>query len=162
MEALIDNLAFHSKAANEFLSGIDKVPSDRKKLFVNESQYSHHEDLNERLKFIKYVASMAFDYCLSKKELGVIYDLLVTRSKVESDQLEFLTWCKSSCEAQTTKSKILELKEVGDFFTEKIESQELDVPNLAPVGFEFFQNYFISINEEEGNMERKKITQTKS
>jgi hypothetical protein len=99
MEALLDDLAAHSKAANEFVGGLDKVPSDRKKLFVNESQYSHHEEIDERLTFIKYVASMASDYCLSKKELGVIYDLLVTRSTVESDQLEFLTWCKSSCEA---------------------------------------------------------------
>lgn len=59
MEALLDDLASHSKAANEFVGALDKMPSDRKKLFVNESQYSHHEEIDERLGFMKYVASMA-------------------------------------------------------------------------------------------------------
>lgn len=49
MEALLEDLAAHSKAANEFVSGLDKVPSDRNKLFVNESQYSHHQEIDERL-----------------------------------------------------------------------------------------------------------------
>jgi hypothetical protein len=94
------------------------------------------------------------DFCITKKELGVIYDLLVTKSCIESDQQEFLTWCKSSCESQTAKAAILDLGEVGEFFTEKIACRELDVRSLPPVGFEFLQFYFISLNEKEGNLER--------
>jgi len=126
---------------------------------VGEGPYSHHEEIDERLQFVKFVAQMSNDYCISKKELGVIYDLLVTKSCYESDEQEFLTWCKSSCESQTAKAAILDLGEVGEFFTEKIASKELDVRNLAPVGFEFLQFYFISLNEREGTLQRQEPAQ---
>lgn len=45
--------------------------------------------------------------------------------------------------------------QVGEFFTEKIACKELDVKGLAPVGFEFLQFYFISLNEKEGNLQRQ-------
>lgn len=72
---------------------------DRKKLFVNGSMNAHHEEVGERLQFLKFIAQVSDDYCITKKELGVIYDLLVTKSCIESDQQEFLNWCKSSCES---------------------------------------------------------------
>lgn len=49
----------------------------------------------------------------------------------------------------------MDLGEVGEFFTEKIACNELDVKTLAPVGFEFLQFYFLSVNEKEGNLQRK-------
>jgi hypothetical protein len=49
----------------------------------------------------------------------------------------------------------MDLGEVGEFFTEKIACQELDVRSLAPEGLEFLQFYFISLNEKEGNLERQ-------
>jgi hypothetical protein len=49
---------------------------------------------------------------------------------------------------------VLDLAEVGEFFTEKIACKELDVRSLTPVGFEFLQFYFISLNEKEGNIQR--------
>lgn len=58
---------------------------DRKKLHVRGSPYSHHDEVAERLGFLKFVASLASDYCISKRELGVIYDLLVTKSRVSTD-----------------------------------------------------------------------------
>jgi len=128
--------------------------ADRRKLFVFGSLYAHHEEIDERLQFMKFFASVFEGYCISKKELGVIYDLLVTKSCVETDQQEFLIWCKSSCESQTAKAAILDLGEVGEFFTQKIADKELDVKNLTAVGLEFLQLYFISLNEKEGKLER--------
>ena len=49
----------------------------------------------------------------------------------------------------------MDLGEVGEFFTEKIACEELDVKSLAPEGFEFLQFYFVSLNEKEGNLERE-------
>ena len=120
------------------------------------SLHSHHIEVAERLQFLKFFASISDDYCISKKELGVIYDLQVTKSCVESDSQEFLTWCKSSCEPSSSKTaaSILDLEEVGEFFTEKIACAELDVASLAPVGLEFLQFYFISLNEKEGALQR--------
>lgn len=127
---------------------------DRRKVFIAGSLYSHHDEIDERLQFLKFFASVSEGYCISKKELGVIYDLLVTKSCVETDQQEFLIWCKSSCESQTAKAAILDLGEVGEFFTHKIANKELDVKNLTTVGLEFLQLYFISVNEKEGKLER--------
>lgn len=66
-----------------------------------------------------------------------------------SDNEEFLTWCKSSCEQSSGSTSILDLNEVGEFFTEKMKSKELDVRNLLVVGFDFLQHYFLSVNEKE-------------
>ena len=111
-------------------------------------KHSHHEEIDERLQFLKYIASIS-DFKISKHELNVIYDLLAIKSKIPSDQEEFLTWCKSSCEQSSVSTVILDLNEVGEFFTEKMKSKELDVKNLIVVGFDFLQQYFLSVNEKE-------------
>lgn len=76
--------------------------SQRKKLVLVNPKYSHNEEVDERLQFLKYLATISPDYQISKSELEILYKLLVTDSKVQSDQDEFLTWCKSSCEQSTT------------------------------------------------------------
>ena len=78
----------------------------------------------------------------------------MSKSKIDSDQEEFLTWCKSSCEQSTTVATILDLNEVGEFFTEKMQSGELDLKNLLSVGFDFLQQYFISVNEKEQKLNK--------
>ena len=84
---------------------------------------------------MQFLALVTDDFCISKNELGVIYDLLVTNSELESDLNEFLSWCKSSCEKQTQTSHILNLAEVGEFIAKKIETGELNVKHLSLVGF---------------------------
>ena len=59
----------------------------------------------------------------------------------------FLTWCKSSCEQSTSLSQILDLNEVVEFYSEKMNNGSLDVKNLLVVGFDFLQHVFISVNE---------------
>jgi hypothetical protein len=155
---VLDDLAHYSAALTKHVYQLkasnDAANLDRHKLHAVSTLDSHHEEIGERLEFLKYLALVSSDFCITKKELGVIYDLLVTKSCVESDQQEFLTWCKSSCETQTAKAAILDLGEVGEFFTEKIACKELDVRSLPPVGFEFLQSYFISLNEKDGALER--------
>jgi hypothetical protein len=138
---LLEDLGNHCVATTlhveELLRGAKSAILDRKKVHVKESTFSHHDEVEERLEFLKFIAQLTNDFCISKKELGVIYDLLVTKSCVSSDQQEFLTWCKSSCDSQSTTSTIMDLGEVGEFFTEKIACSELDVKSLAPEGLEF-------------------------
>lgn len=43
--------------------------------------------------------------------------------------------------------QILDLNEVGAFFSEKMSDGSLDVKNLLLVGFDFLQQYFLSVNE---------------
>lgn len=73
--------------------------------------------------------------------------MLVTKSLFPSDQEEFLSWCKKSCELSTATNQILDLTEVGEFFSEKMNNGSLDVKNLLEVGFDFLQQYFLSVNE---------------
>ncbi len=73
---------------------------------------------------------MSYEYQISKNELETLYDLLATKSRVPSDFEEFLIWCKSSCEQSTAASPILDLNEVGAFFTDKMKNGSLDLKNL--------------------------------
>jgi hypothetical protein len=110
-------------------------------------KYSHHEEIDERLSFIKYLASVS-QYQVSKADLEAFYDHLVINSVIPSDQDELLTWCKSSCEESTAANPILDLNEVGEFFSDKMKTGSLDVKNLLVVGFDFLQQYFLSVNEQ--------------
>jgi hypothetical protein len=91
-------------------------------------------------------------------ELRVIYDSLSVQSPIQTDQAEFLTWCKQCC-AETT---ILDLNEMGEYFTELMQQQQLDVATLPVVGFEFLQNYFLSVNENQSKLLRVQSQKKKS
>jgi hypothetical protein len=60
------------------------------------------------------------------------------------DHTSFLTWCKEACQGAIT---VVDLVEVGEFFSELLINKNLDVETLPAVGFEFLKNYFVSINE---------------
>lgn len=76
--------------------------------------------MNERLSFLQEFA-MNSDFKISKAQLKVIYDLL-TSSLIKSDFNEFLTWCNTACQAQTAAVSVLDLVEVGEFFSELINN----------------------------------------
>ena len=71
--------------------------------------------------------------------MDILYKLLVTKSPIASDLEQFLLWCKQSCELSTAANQILDLTEVGEFFSEKMNNGSLDVKNLIVVGFDFLQ-----------------------
>jgi len=72
---LIDNLSHYTTLAKQKATEANKS-GDRKKLNLVNSKYSHHDEVDERLQFLKYIATIAIDYQISKEELGRIYDLL--------------------------------------------------------------------------------------
>lgn len=90
------------------------------------------------------------DYQFNKEKLRVIYDSLTMHSPVTQDQTEFLNWCKQAC--QVADSPVLDLNEVGEFFSELLLNKSLDVMTLPLAGFEFLSNYFISVNESQRNL----------
>jgi hypothetical protein len=63
---------------------------------------------------------------------------------VASDFHEFLTWCNTACKAQTARTTVLDLEEVGEFFSELIATQKLNLKALPVIGFEFLKMYFTS------------------
>ena len=106
--------------------------------------------MNERLSFLKEFAINS-DFKISKAQLKVIYDLL-TQSPIKSDFNEFFTWCNTACQAQTVLVSVLDLAEVGEFFSELINNQVLNLADLPVVGFEFLKMYFTSQNVEQRNL----------
>jgi hypothetical protein len=54
-------------------------------LFVLNPKYSHTDEIDERLQFLKYLAQVSTDYQVSKSELDILYSLLVTKSRIPSD-----------------------------------------------------------------------------
>jgi len=110
---------------------------NRKKLYFIHQKFSHQEEIDQRLQFIKYIAGLTIQCKITKQELDQIYFLMVTDSQIPGDKDEFLVWCKGLCESSSYSSSILDLNEVGEFFTEKMKSKELDIKTLPQVGFDF-------------------------
>jgi hypothetical protein len=45
------------------------------------------------------------------------------------------------------------MKEVGQFFTDKIQKKELNLKSLGPTGFDFLKQYFLSVNKTTDKIE---------
>lgn len=121
--------------------------ADRKKVFVVSKQRSHADEIEERLQFLKYFATQS-DFEFKKVQLRVIYDSLSVQSPIKQDQNEFLIWCKNCC----AESGVLDLNEMGEYFSELMAENKLDIESLSVVGFEFLQNYVISVNQNQSNL----------
>lgn len=110
-------------------------------------KYSHNQEINERLSFLHEFAKES-DFQISKAQLKVIYGLM-TQSPIKSDFTTFLTWCNTACKAQSVLVKVLDLEEVGEFFSELISTQSINLAELPVVGFDFLTQYFVSQNHAE-------------
>jgi hypothetical protein len=95
----------------------------------------------------------AAPFSISKVQLKVIYDLL-SSSPIASDQKYFLEWCRKACQKG---SDTLDMVETGVFLSELIADKTLDLANLPLVGFQFIQDYFVSLNAGGENPKLKKI-----
>ena len=88
-----------------------------------------------------FAANSSFE--ITKVHLKVVYDLLAG-SPVKGDLEEFLKWCKNACENLT--DRIVDLNEVGEFFSEQIAQRILDLKSMPATGFHFIQMFFVSAN----------------
>ena len=158
VDSLLENLLTYCK---QIRAQITDAQADRKKIFLQSKNHSHADEIEERLQFLKYYASVC-DYQFRKVQLRVIYDSLSLQSPIKEDQIEFLNWCKKSCQDSTADIVILDLNEVGEYFSELLTQKQLDAETLPVAGFEFLQNYFISINENNSNLIKVAPKQKKS
>ena len=70
VKVVLDNMNNYCQAVNDKFNG--KPFESRKKLYIVHSKYSHHDEIDERLQFLKYIAEIS-EFKISKVELGVIY-----------------------------------------------------------------------------------------
>lgn len=76
---LLQNLSDYCQQVNQKYN--NEPIESRKKLFIVNQKHSHNDEIEERLSFIKYMAQIS-DFIISKRELGVVYDLLMRNSKI--------------------------------------------------------------------------------
>mmetsp|Transcript_33660 Transcript_33660/g.51959 ORF Transcript_33660/g.51959 Transcript_33660/m.51959 type:complete len:246 (+) Transcript_33660:2371-3108(+) len=150
IDRILENFTQYCSKAEAYFA---EKKGDRKKVIVADGLFNHHLEVDERLSLVRYLAQTTEEFSITKRELGVIYDLLVTSSSLVSDQQEFLIWCKSSCEVQS-KTTVLDLQEVGEFITNKIEEGTFNLKSLTLEGFHFLAFFFVTINERAGNIEK--------
>lgn len=81
VDILLENLANYCRIVRE--AEVDSS-SDRRKVYVLSTKYSHAEEIDERLQFMKFYASVS-DYQFRKVQLRVIYDSLSNESPITSD-----------------------------------------------------------------------------
>ena len=81
VDILLENLANYCRIVRE--AEVD-ASSDRRKVYVLSTKYSHAEEIDERLQFMKFYASVS-DYQFRKVQLRVIYDSLSNESPITSD-----------------------------------------------------------------------------
>jgi hypothetical protein len=79
------NLQYYCDEVNKKIGSIEYDLTQAKKLFVLNPKYSHTDEIDERLQFLKYLAQVSTDYQVSKSELDILYSLLVTKSRIPSD-----------------------------------------------------------------------------
>jgi len=73
---LLNNLKNYSEQAAAKVTEQNKTEA-RKKVFLVNPKYSHQDEIDERLQFLKYLASVSNEYQISKEELSIAYELLV-------------------------------------------------------------------------------------
>lgn len=81
---------------------------------------------------------------------------MVKEAILPTDQDDFLQWCKKTCDKQTAVNTLMDLSEVGQFFTAKMADGDMPVANLSVTGFDLLQSYFVSANEALDNIKREK------
>jgi hypothetical protein len=149
VEAFLANLTAYCQAAAQRITAEPTLGQerDRTKMFLLNPKHSHQDEIAERLTFLQEFAVNS-DFKISKAQLKVIYDLL-TESPIQSDFSELLTWCSNACKLQTVLVSVLDMEEVGEFFSELIQNGNLNLAGLPVVGFEFLKMYFTSSNLEQ-------------
>ena len=85
VKVLLVNLQYYCDEVNKRIGSNEFDLTQAKKLFILNPKYSHTDEIDERLQFLKYLAQVSTDYQVSKSELDILYSLLVTKSRIPSD-----------------------------------------------------------------------------
>jgi hypothetical protein len=85
---------------------------------------------------VRFIAQISTEFQISQTELDFIYSLMGKKVVFDSDPDLFLKWCKNTCDKQTSTNIMLDLEEVGKFFSKKMSDGDLELSNLSLIGFE--------------------------
>jgi len=85
VQILLENLReYLTKAQEKFTAA--HASQHRTKLYLTSNNYSHAQEVEERLAFLRFLSGACSEFKITKVQLKVIYDLLMNVSPVTSDQ----------------------------------------------------------------------------
>lgn len=93
VDVLLDNLVKYSKITQSRLGEVKEKQKAHE--FVFEGGYDHKTNITERLEFIKFLASHS-SYTISRKEVDVIWSLLIDESQIDFDEEAVFKWLRES------------------------------------------------------------------
>ena len=64
LDVYLDNMNQYCEAANQFIAK-ENDSANRKKLYVNYGAYSHHDEIDKRLEFLKFFAETNSNFAIS-------------------------------------------------------------------------------------------------
>ena len=151
VEVFLENLRCYSKVSQ---TKIDQVKDKSKiKEFKFEGRYDHKTNIEERLDFLKFLASNS-DFTISRKEVEIIWSCLVDESKIDYDEAALFKWLKESCEKSSGTTVVWELEDIGAIFNERLGKGTGEMTSLTLDGFYCMQSYFLLANETAERLER--------
>jgi hypothetical protein len=98
--------------------------------------HTHSDHSKKRLFFLKFLATSSTEFAISQTELQHLYSVMVKGKIFDADSDNFLLWCKTTCDQSTQLNQLLNLEDVGFFFTKKIEDGDLEIESLSLTGFD--------------------------
>ena len=84
MQILLDNLRDYLTKAQKAFTPAHAL-QHRSKLYLTSTNYSHAQEVEERLAFLRFLSGACSEFKITKVQLKVIYDLLINVSPVTSD-----------------------------------------------------------------------------
>lgn len=160
LDVFLDDFRAYIKSSQ---NGYDNV-KDKTKVqeHIFEGRYDHKTNIKERLEFVKFLASYS-EYTISRKEVDVIWSLLIDESIIPYDEEAMYKWLKESCETSNGTGNVWQLDDIGELFNERFGRGSGEMGNITLDGFYCIQSYFLLANETSRKLQRipkSKVTST--
>ena len=153
LQVFLDDFKHYNKKTQ---SNYEKVKDKSKvKEHVFDGRYDHQTNIKERLEFVKFLASYS-SFTISRKEVNVIWSLLIDESEIDYDEEAMYKWLKESCETSSGTSHVWELEDIGELFNERFSQGANEMSSLSLDGFCCIQSYFLLANETSHKLQRIK------
>ena len=152
IEIFLEDLRTYSKVSQTRIS--DVKDKSKIKEFKFEGRYDHKTNIEERLGFLKFLATNS-TFTISRNEVDVIWSCLVDESQIDYDEAALFKWLKESCEKSSGTNVVWELQDIGAIFNERLGKGTGEMTSLTLDGFYCMQSYFLLANETAEKLERK-------
>ena len=117
-------------------------------------RHPHSEHVKQRLDFLHYVLSQHAGLRIDKRQVQLLWEVLVVKSVVLADKEALFKWLRRACNEQTADTQFIALEDMRGFFAETMCAPHHKYKQLSPEGFECIKSYFLVVNESRQKLQR--------